>query len=165
VHGRNVAARDALYAFLGAIGLRPLEFSEATMETRKGAPYVGEILDQAFAKVAAVLVLLTPDDEARLRPAFQEESDEAYEKEYTPQARQNVLFEGGMAFGRHPERTVLVQIGKSRPFTNVSGRHIVHLDNSAEKRKQLADKLAAAGCPVNLNGERWMRLGDFESQP
>jgi predicted nucleotide-binding protein len=162
VYGRNIKARDALYSFLGAIGLRPLEFSQATKETRKGAPYIGEILDQAFAKAAAVVVLLTPDDEARLLPVFQTENDGAHETEYTPQARQNVLFEGGMAFGRHPDRTVLVQIGAVRPFTDVAGRHIVRLDNSPHRRKELADKLSAAGCPVSLDGEHWLTVGDFD---
>jgi predicted nucleotide-binding protein len=161
VHGRNTKARDALYDFLRAIGLDPLEFSQATRRTEKSAPYVGEILDRAFAEAQAVVVLLTPDDEARLREEYWAANEEGFEKELTPQARPNVLFEAGWAFGSHPDRTVLVQLGDLRKFTNIAGRHIVFLDNSAEKRKELASRLEAAKCPVNLSGDHWLRAGDF----
>lgn len=75
VHGRNTKLRDSLFDFLRAIGLEPLEFSKAVILTGKAAPYIGEILDAAFAKAAAVVVLLTPDDEARLKPEFQKSGD------------------------------------------------------------------------------------------
>src|SRR5712692_690551 len=163
VHGRNTAARDALYDYLHAIGLKPLEFTQAAMRTEKSAPYVGEILDRAFAEAQAVVVLFTPDDEAQLREEFWDAKDEPFEHVLTPQARPNVLFEAGLAFGRHPERTVLVELGDLRKFSNILGRHVVRLDNTAEKRKELANKLIAAKCPVDLTGDHWLKAGDFEA--
>ena len=65
VHGRNTAARDALFEFLRSLDLHPLEWSEAVSATGKASPYIGEILDAAFSRAHAVLVLFTPDDEAR----------------------------------------------------------------------------------------------------
>jgi predicted nucleotide-binding protein len=53
-----------------------------------------------MAKARAVLVLLSPDDEAKLRDLFISPSDGSFERELTPQARPNVLFEAGLAFGR-----------------------------------------------------------------
>ena len=41
VHGRNLKARDAMFNFLGAIGLDPIEWSEATNATDKASPYIG----------------------------------------------------------------------------------------------------------------------------
>ena len=41
VHGRNLKARDAMFIFLGAIGLDPIEWSEATKATGKPSPYIG----------------------------------------------------------------------------------------------------------------------------
>ena len=122
VHGRNDALRASLFAFLRAIGLAPLEFSQAIEETGKATPYVGEILDKAFEKVQAVVVLLSPDDEVRLTEALwsDEESDE--ERNLRRQVRPNVLFEAGMAFGTHADRTVLVQVGQVKPFSDVAGR-------------------------------------------
>ena len=47
VHGRNNAAREAMFTFLRSIGLNPLEWSEAVRATGKASPYVGEVLDVA----------------------------------------------------------------------------------------------------------------------
>jgi predicted nucleotide-binding protein len=122
---------------------------------------VGEILDAAFRKAAAVVVLLSPDDEAKLKAEFIKSNDSAYEKRLTGQARANVLFEAGMAMGRNPASTVLVQVGEIRPFSDIGGRHVVHLSNSAETRSEFATKLANAGCNVNTSGTDWLSEGDF----
>jgi predicted nucleotide-binding protein len=100
-------ARTAMFEFLRAIGLEPLEWNEATALAKAGAPYIGDVLDRAFAEVQAVVVVLTGDDLAHLRSEFVNAHDAPYERTPTPQARPNVLFEAGMAFGRHPERTIL----------------------------------------------------------
>ena len=134
IHGRNDAARNAIFDFLRAIGLNPIEWGEAVRMTGKGSPYIGEILDAAFSNAQAVVVVLTGDDLAHLREEFQSEHDHAYEKIPTPQARPNVLFEAGMAFGRHPERTIMVEIGNMRPFSDVAGRHTLHFRGTAEHR-------------------------------
>ena len=76
----------------------------------------------------AVVVLLTADDEALLRRRFRKAKEPIHEINLTGQARANVLFEAGMALGRKPESTVLVQIGEVRPFSDIAGRHIVHLE-------------------------------------
>ena len=95
VHGRNDKARDALFAFLRSIKLDPLEWAEAVRFTGKPMPYVGEVLDAAFTRAHAVVVLFTPDDEARLKKEFRTDNDPPHEIEPTGQARPNVLFEAG----------------------------------------------------------------------
>ena len=94
VHGRNLAARNALFTFLRAIGLHPLEWSEVLQFTGKTVPYVGEILDTAFSRAHAIVVLFTPDDEARLKETLRNPDDPRYEFELTGQSRPNVLFAG-----------------------------------------------------------------------
>lgn len=160
VHGRNLAARDAMFGFLRAIGLEPIEWSTAISATGSASPYIGQALDAAFAMAQAVVVLLTPDDIAYLRPGYAS-GDADPERVPTPQARPNVLFEAGMAIGRHPERTVLVELGSLRPFSDVAGRHAVRLDNSAAKRNDLATRLKASGCDVSTSGSDWLSVGDF----
>lgn len=162
VHGRDIGARDALFQFLRAIDLHPSEWSEAVRGTGKASPYIGEILDAAFSRAHAVVVLLTPDDEARLRDEFQVEGDPPHETELSGQARPNVLFEAGMAMSRAEDRTVLIEIGRLRPFSVVGGRHVIRLDNSSQRRQELALRLQTAGCPVNLSGTDWHTAGDFE---
>jgi hypothetical protein len=128
-------------------------------------PYVGDILDAAFSLAQAIIVLMTPDDEARLRKDLREPTDEAYESVLTGQPRQNVIFEAGMAMAHSRDRTIIVELGKPRPFSDIRGRHPIRLDNSAEKRKALARRLADAGCPCNLSGDAWLRQGDFSPPP
>jgi predicted nucleotide-binding protein len=96
---------------------------------------------------------MTPDDEARLRPWFCKGDDPEYEREYTPQPRQNVIFEGGMAMAVCPERTILVELGNCRPFSDIAGHHILVLDNAPERRRELVQRLETTGCQVNT--ELW----------
>ena len=162
VHGRNPVARDALFAFLRSIDLHPLEWSEAVAATGKASPYVGEVLNAAFSKAQAVVVLLTPDDEARLKGPFHDENDSPQETQLTGQARPNVLFEAGMAMARDEDRTLLVELGELRPFSDIGGRHTIRLDNTLMRRNALARRLQTAGCPVNLSGADWHTAGDFD---
>jgi predicted nucleotide-binding protein len=123
-----------------------MEWGEVLALTGKGTPYTGEVLDRAFAEAQAVIVLLTGDDFARLGKRFVEAHDPPDETDLTPQARPNVLFEAGMAFGKYPERTVLVHLGKTRPFSDVIGRNVLFISNEVKKRQGLADRLRTAGC-------------------
>ena len=154
---------DALFEFLRAIDLHPLEWSEAVQATGKVSPYIGQILDAAFSRAHAVVILFTPDDEAILKEPFRADNDPSHETQLTGQARPNVLFEAGMAMGRNQERTVLVELGSLRPFSDVAGRHTIRLDNSPKLRQALAARLQNAGCPVNLEGTDWYSTGDFET--
>ena len=161
VHGRNSAARKAMFTFLRCLGLQPMEWSEAVRLTEKPSPFIGEILDAAFTKAQAVVVLLTPDDIAHLDHQFLTNDDPPHEKNPTPQARPNVLFEAGMAMGRDSDRTIFVELGKLRPFSDIYGRHVVRINNSTESRQDLADRLRAAGCDVDLSNRDWHSMGDF----
>jgi predicted nucleotide-binding protein len=160
VHGRNEAIRDSMFSFLGALGLKPIEWDQAVELTGKGSPYVGEVLDAAFREGQAVVVLMTPDDMAYLRNEYASEDDDA-DQQARGQARPNVLFEAGMAMGRNEDHTILVEFGDLRPFSDVGGRHTVRLDNSPQRRKSLAQRLTTAGCSVDLSGDHWMKAGDF----
>jgi predicted nucleotide-binding protein len=161
VYGRNLKPRDALFQFLRSIGLKPLEWSQAVLATGKTAPYIGEVLDQAFSMAQAIVVLMTPDDEGRLISKYQSAEDHPYEKELTPQPRLNVVFEAGLAMGRKQDRTVLIELGKLRPFSDIGGRHILKMDNSVAKRQDLAQRLKNAGCDIDLSGTDWHRCGEF----
>ena len=149
----------AMFTFLRAIDLNPIEWSEAMRMTAEGSPHIWDILDSAFKAAQAVVVLLTPDDIAYLRPEYSVGEDDP-DREPQGQARPNVLFEAGMALGRDARRTVLVELGKLRPFTDVAGRHAVRMDNTAQRRKDLAQRLRTAGCAVNLDGEDWLTAGE-----
>ena len=161
IHGRDQRLREGAFTFLRAIGLDPIEWIQAIRLTGKGSPHIAEILNAAFNHAQAVVVLLTPDDEARLRHGLLRDDDPQEERTLTGQARANVLFEAGMAFSSHENRTVLVQFGSIRPFSDVAGRHVVKMDNSVAKRHELAMKLKTAGCAVDIEGKDWQTSGDL----
>jgi predicted nucleotide-binding protein/DNA-binding MarR family transcriptional regulator len=163
VHGRNEELRKSLFDFLRSIGLKPIEWSQAIRMTGETAPFIGDILDAAFQQAQAVVVLLNGDDEARLRLKYHSDKMPEYEKNLTPQARPNVIFEAGLALGRFPRRTIIVEIGDLRPFSDIAGRHTIRLSNSTKSRQDLAQRLSIAGCAIDLSGTDWHQSGNFEA--
>lgn len=160
VHGRDDSLRTSMFEFLRSINLAPLEWSQAVELTRQGSPYIGEVLDAAFAHAQAVVVLFTPDEIAYLQTRHAN-GDNDPETQPAHQSRPNVLFEAGMAMGRDPDRTVMVEVGQVRPFSDVAGRHLIRLTNTTASRQQLAHRLQNAGCEVDLTGTDWHHVGDF----
>ena len=162
VHGRDSRTKSAMFTFLLALGLKPTSFGKARELTGKAMPQISEILAAAFQNAQAVLVLLTPDDEGRLRPEFVKSDDEPSDRNLTAQPRLNVIFEAGMAAVSHPEQTIFVRFGYIRPFSDIAGLHYVSMDGSAEQRRELALRLRSAGCPINLDDDsHWLNAGNF----
>lgn len=161
IYGRDKRIREAMFDFLRAIGLTPQEWPSLVKSTGVGSPYIGEVLEAGFARAQAVVALHTPDDEARLRSDLQGDEEPSYETQLTGQARPNVLFETGMAMGRDAGHTIIVEIGKLRPYSNIAGRHAIRLTNDAACRKELAQRLQSCGCPVDTEGNDWLNKGDF----
>jgi len=158
IYGRDERLRSAMFTFLRSLGLDPQEWPHLLALPRKGSPYVGEVLEAAFRHVQAIVVLLTPDEQVQLRSDLQSGQDDSA---LGMQPRPNVIFEAGMAFAIHPDRTVLVQAGKIRPISDIAGRHLVMLDNSLARRHELAEKLRLAGCAINTTGTDWHTAADF----
>jgi predicted nucleotide-binding protein len=165
IHGRNSRIREDLFSFIRAMDLNPLEWPEAVALTGKASPYVGEVLDAAFREVQAVIVLLTPDDDVRLSKSLWAQGESADETKYSLQARPNVLFEAGMSMGRDPDHTLLIQVGKVKKFSDVGGRHILHLTNDAGARQAVVARLHRAGCPVSMAKADWLKAGHFDITP
>jgi hypothetical protein len=153
-----------MFDFLRSINLSPMEWTSAVELTGEGSPYIGQVLDAAFAHASAIVVLMTPDEVAYLQPKYGH-GDADPETLPAAQARPNVLFEAGMALGRDASRTVLVEVGAVRPFSDVAGRHAIRLTNDVASRQALAQRLRTAGCDVDLAGTDWHVTGDFSAPP
>lgn len=149
VYGRDDDANDALFGFLRALGLVPLEWEAVVAMTGTAAPYVGDVVVRGFKEAQAAVVLFTPDDEVRLHRDLLGAAEPAYEREMTCQPRPNVLIEAGMALALHQDRTCLVQIGNVRPASDLVGRHVLRLGTPGSLLA-LAKRLHTAGCPVDL---------------
>lgn len=161
VYGRDSKATKAMFEFLRALDLKPQEWSTLVRYANGGAPYVGDVLSGGFSKANAVIVLLTPDDEARLCEDLRGKHEPDHEKALMGQARPNVLFEAGMAFGTHPDRTIVVELGTLRPFSDIHGRHTVRLDGTVGPLREIARRLKTAGCQVDESGDEWLQTDRF----
>jgi hypothetical protein len=157
IHGRNQRAKEAMFQFLEALGLHPMDFDEAAQNIGHGAPLIGDVLTEAFQPAQAVVALFTPDDTGRLGRNYR-----PWERSQ-PQARQNVVFEAGMAFGRLADRTVLVKLGKMRLPSDVVGRKFVEISNERKSREELKKRLENAQCTIASKGDRWLTSGDFDA--
>jgi predicted nucleotide-binding protein len=163
VHGRNGAARAAMFTFLRAIGLSPIEWEDAVATTGVGSPHNLAAVRAAMDIAQGVVVILTAEDRAGLLPDFA--SAESPEVRLEGQPRQNVTLEAGMAMGIDPDRTILVQLGQIRGASDFDGLNHVRLTNAPESRRALSRRLATAGCAVNEAGADWLSPtagGDFE---
>lgn len=69
-----------------------------------------------------------------------------------------------MALARDEQRTLLVEIGENRAVSDLLGRHTIRLDNTAEKRNDLAQRLRTAGCEPDTGGQDWYRAGKFKAR-
>lgn len=159
VHGRDKRLTEDMFAFLRAIGLNPMEWSQAVNHARGANPNVTDIVKGALKKVQGVIVLFSPDEEARLKKKFRGAGDSA---NLEGQARQNVTFEAGIALGAHHEKTLLVEVGSLRPISDIGGMHILRLTNSAASRKELASRLKnKLKFKVDTSGDSWLDVGNF----
>jgi predicted nucleotide-binding protein len=162
VHGRDGDLTASMYQFLRALGLNPIEWSEAIRAAKGANPNVGEVIDTAMKKVQGVLVMFSPDEEAKLKTKFCNEKDRKNnEHRLAGQARPNVIFEAGLALGAYPKKTILVEVGDVRKISDIAGKHMVHLNNGVPSRKELAQRLQKLGFRVNMIGKDWMDIGDF----
>jgi len=162
VHGRDEALRASMFDFLRSLDLKPIEWEQAVEATGSGSPHTFDVVTKAFEMAMAVVILMTGDDLAKLRPDLVSNGN-LDENELLPQPRANVLLETGMALALQRDRTVPVEIGNIRPISNISGINLIKLDNSPEKRNALATRLGNAGCPVKKDGKDWLQAGDFET--
>ena len=105
VHGRDVQLNADISHFYGRYVLNPLEWSQA-IKTAKGAnPHVDDVINQAMDTVQGVLVMFSPDEEARLKTQFASASDKKKNlHKLDGQARPNVIFEAGLALGAHSKK-------------------------------------------------------------
>ena len=163
IHGRNVQIKQSMFEFLRSIDLRPLEWSQLVANTRSGSPYIQTVLNQAFVQAQATIVLLTPDDVAKLNHSLWMKDDPEYEKRLTGQARPNVLLEAGMAIALNREQTIFVEIGELRPFSDMAGIHTLRFDGSPDSRQALVSRLKTAGCAADTDHNTdWLTTGDFQ---
>jgi len=164
VSGRDNAATSALTQVLRALGLRIVEWEHAVAKTGLPNPYVGDVVIAGMRMAAGVVVILTPDDLVQLRPELTKDDDGADERETRRQARPNVYYEAGLADALGRDRTVIVEIGSVKSFSDAAGRNVVRYDGGVSMRHALVGRLELAGLSIDRTGQDWLTVGNV-SEP
>ena len=161
IQGRDAKAVEGLKAVLRAANLRPIEWEEARRWTGEPTPYTLQVLEAAFERVGAVVVLFSPDDQVKLRKELLGDTDPDHERRGGFQARPNVLVEAGMALALHRRRTVIVEIGQGmRPTTDLEGLNVVRFSGDVSSRAKLIDRLEDCGCEPR--GKEYLTVPGFD---
>lgn len=146
VHGHDLDSLEKLDHLLRKIGLEPERFDSLKKE---GSPTIIEVLERSMPTCAAVIALLTPDDEGRKRPALDGPSDTP--EPLKPRARQNVLIEAGYAIISRRNRSLIVALGGVEIPSDFDGIH--RLEDrcwSKELAGKVAKRFSQMGFTVNL---------------
>ncbi|WP_460800080.1 TIR domain-containing protein [Microbacterium sp. GXF0217] len=152
VHGRDLRPVDVIKQYLLYLGLHMMPWSEAVRLTGESQPHTYDVVKAGMDGAAAVIVIFSPDDEARVKPEFA--SDDDPDRHVQGQARQNVLLEAGMAFATERRRTIFVKSAPTRDISDIAGFNWVKLDGRWDSRKDLKNRLESAGAAV--------RRGDYD---
>jgi len=147
IYGHDEEANNAMFTWLRTIGLKPKEWGQLIQFTGNASPYIGQVLEEAFQHVQAVVALFTPDE--RVHPV-------GHSGPWRLQARPNVLIEAGMALVTHPTRTIIVVLGHQELPTDLAGRHYIQLNRTAGALNDIANRLEAAGCEIDKSGKDWL---------
>jgi hypothetical protein len=161
VAGRDNVAVSAVVTFVRSLGLRVVEWEHAVARTGVPNPYVGDVVVTGMSMADATLVLLTPDDMVQLRGDLVRDDDDQDERACLGQARPNVFYEAGIADALGRERTIIVEVGRVKSFSDVAGRHVLRLDGSSSRRNALAERLKIAGLDPDTSGADWLSAGDI----
>jgi predicted nucleotide-binding protein len=139
VHGRDEGAKHGVARFIRDItGLEPIVLADQ--------PNLGQTVIEKFerhaSKVSYAIVLLTGDDEGRLRNT----------RPMKPRARQNVILELGWFAGKLGRQKVamLYETGVELP-SDIAGILYAELDAGEGWKIKLAREMKAAGLPVDMN--------------
>lgn len=160
IHGRNLRAAREMANFVHSLGLETIAFEDLRARMG-GTPTVDQVVLRGMSEAHAVIALFTGDEFAALEPSLRSDGDVG-EQVSRWQARPNVIFEAGIAFGRDRERVVFVRFGQVALFTDVAGVHVLRPTNDVRgDRNVLRNTLGAMGCPIN-SSSAWMHSGDFE---
>jgi predicted nucleotide-binding protein len=141
IHGRNDGVRDRIELILQRIGAEPMTLRKLP---KQGAQTLIEVLEQNLPQADAVVVLMTPDDEGRLK-----DSNEPL----IARARENVVAEAGYALIAKRERSLITSLGGVSVPSDFGGIHRIDAERMNERvQMQLAKRLFDMGLRINLEG-------------
>ena len=164
IHGRNLEARDELGKFLSSLGLVPRFFDDVRADM-DGTARIADVVDRGMDEAHAVIALFTPDEHCELAERLRRPGHDGPSDAKRWQARPNVLFEAGVAYGKDRSRVLFVVLGSASLFTDASDMLHFRLTNDESERAKLRRTLGGTtvGCVIDETSDAWKRIGDFEA--
>ena len=154
IYGRDEEAHAELSKFLHALNLEEIRFEEVA-NTLGPSPFVADIVLRGIKDADAVIALFTPDEHAALYDPTDGCLLETNAGGTRWQARPNVIFEAGIAYGRGTTEPILVVLGADVSlFSDIGGKHFVHLGRPDGKRN-LFSRLSAILGSINPRITDW----------
>lgn len=123
VHGRDDSKKYELSGFLYEQGLQPIILHE---QVNNGKTIIEKIENNS--DVACAIILLTPDDEGKLKSS---------NNDLKTRARQNVIFEAGYFMGKLGRNRTILLSGVEETMSDIDG--IVYLDINNYKSSLLKE--------------------------
>lgn len=153
VTGRDDDLRLSIFNMLRALKLEPMEWMDVLKATGEPSAYIHDAIKKSIDEAGAVVIIMASEEKAQLIEKYWSESGD--EKEYF-QPRPNVIFEAGLALGIKEEKTIILQFGDIRIFSDILGKHIVKYrgkNREMEFKNDLFHKLQMAGCNCDAGND------------
>lgn len=153
VTGRDEDLRVSIFNMLRALKLEPMEWMDVLKSTGQPSAYIHDAIKKSINDAGAVVIIMAPEERAQLVEKFWSEAGD--DREYF-QPRPNVIFEAGLALGIKEEKTIILQFGDIRIFSDIFGKHIVKYKGKSrelEFKNDLFHKLQMAGCNCDAGND------------
>lgn len=153
VTGRDESLRLSIFNMLRALKLEPMEWMDVLKSTGQPSAYIHDAIKKSIDDAGAVVIIMAPEEKAQMVEKFRSEAGD--DKEYF-QPRPNVIFEAGLALGTKEEKTIILQFGDVRIFSDIIGKHIVKYKGKSremEFKNDLFHKLQMAGCDCDAGND------------
>lgn len=151
VCGRDQVVNRAVFDTVRTLGLNPMEWPAVRNRAQGRVPFVGEAVERGIRHAQAVLVIISPEDHARMRAkVFGKKTP--LDKNQRSQARPNVWFEAGYAMACKPDQTFMVEVGRQDMATDLVGRHGTRIEGREgvpSAVQDISDRLEESGCPAS----------------
>jgi len=137
VHGRDKAQLNEVCLVMKQLGLKPVVLME---KADRGRTIIEKF--EQHSDVGYAVVLMTPDDEGRLRGTGN----------LNPRVRQNVIFELGFFYGKLGRQNVCAILKEGAEFpSDIQGVIYKVADPAGAWKLELAKEMKDAGIEIDLN--------------
>ncbi len=163
VTGRDEVTSGILCEFLEAVGLQPISLDSAIQSSLARYEGLNELaVRRILGSAQAAVVLLSPDEETRLGPHLSFCAADLEHRQIRGQARASVYFGAGLAIGRMGSSAIVLDLGVARQPSHPDLGDPIDATAGSQWREQLAVRLGAAGCQLEVRGElQQLKIRDF----